>query len=138
MQKMLDASVDAKFKDGDNPEDSKAGFIEWSRQYTKADAFIIILEDRESRHPTYESHDCPIAAGFILLAAEALGYGATYLTDTLNPEGCKAALGIPARYSPFCAIAVGVPEERPTAPKKPSIEEVVWNESIGVPFQSIN
>ncbi len=130
---LLDASLDAQFP---NPEDAEARqrSKNWSDRYRDASAVILVLQDMQSPWPDYAAHDCPLAAENILLAAAALGYGTTYLTDTINQDGEKKALNLPERYVPYCAIVVGVPAALPEKPEKKKLSEVVWRNAVEQPF----
>jgi nitroreductase len=93
-----------------------------------APVLVVILTDRLSRYASYNQHDGPLAAGTLLLAARALGYGTLYATDSLPDEVCRTSLGIPKRYVRVCASPLGVPEEWPETPEKKDLESlVVWD-----------
>jgi nitroreductase len=84
-----------------------------------APAYIVVLADGERRYPDYNRHDGPLAAGYLLLAARALGYGTVYMTDSIPAEVIKKVLKIPNRYIQVCVTPVGSPVEWPTQGKKP-------------------
>ncbi len=130
---LLKSSAEAMFE-GKNDQDAKRRFLAWSSQYENASAVILVLEDTESPHPEYMAHDCPLAAANIMLLATAMGYGSTYLTDSICPEGIRRALKIPEHYTPYCAIAIGVPAKTPEQPQKRLLTDIVWRNDIGAPF----
>lgn len=115
---------------------AKARIMEWSARYEDAAALVLLLEDLESPYPAYAGHDCPLAAANIMLMATAMGYGSTYLTDTVCPEGARRALALPPRYEPRCAIAIGVPAEIPEAHDRKPLREIVWRGEVGRPFEA--
>jgi nitroreductase len=94
-----------------------------------APAYIVVLVDRQRKWPDYNQHDGPLAAGYLLLAARALGYGTVYMTDSISVEATKKVLHIPDRYSRVCITPVGVPVEWPTKDKK-ALDEFIVKDSF--------
>jgi nitroreductase len=93
-----------------------------------APVLVVILTDRLSRYASYNQHDGPLAAGTLMLAARALGYGTLYATDSLADTVCRKSLGIPKRYVRVCASPLGVPAEWPETPEKKELESlIVWD-----------
>jgi nitroreductase len=90
-----------------------------------APAYIVVLVDDQRKYPTYSQHDGPLAAGYLLLAARALGYGTVYLTDSISVQATKKICNIPDRYTRVCITPVGVPVEWPTKEKKALSEFIV-------------
>ena len=90
-----------------------------------APAYIVVLVDTERQWPTYNQHDGPLAAGYLLLAARALGYGTVYMTDSIPENVTRKIFNIPDRYRQVCVTPVGVPVEWPTKEKKPLEEFIV-------------
>lgn len=131
---LLDCSIDVNDERSDD-ENEKQRFRSWSNQYRTASAIIIVLEDMNSPHPEYAAHDCPLAAANVMLIASAMGYGSTYVTDTISPAGARRALNLPERYVPYCTIILGIPSKIPEKPEKKSVAEIVWRNSIDVPFE---
>lgn len=94
-----------------------------------APAFIVVLVDEQRQYPDYNSHDGPLAAGYLLLAARAMGYGTVYMTDSIPEEATRKALKIPDRYKQVCVTPVGIPVAWPTQEKK-KLEELIVRESF--------
>jgi nitroreductase len=94
-----------------------------------APAYIVILTDRNRRYPAYSRHDGPLAAGYLLLAARALGYGSVYLTDSISVTATKKAFNIPDHYERVCITPIGVPVKWPTKEKK-ALDEFIVRESF--------
>ena len=94
-----------------------------------APAYIVVLVDGQRRYPTYNVHDGPLAAGYLLLAARALGYGTVYMTDSISVEVTKKVLKIPDRYERVCITPIGIPVEWPTKEKKP-LDDFIVKESF--------
>ena len=133
IQSLITSSADVLFEEKPD-ENAKQRFLASSRRYEKASAIILVLEDNESPYPEYSVHDCPLAAANIILLATSYGYGSTYLTDSICPDGIRRAISLPERYTPYCAIAIGVPDEIPHSPKKKPMTEVVWRNILGESF----
>lgn len=123
------------FKARGNPTDDE---IEATREravtyYTNilaAPVYIVILTDNQSKYPTYNHHDGPLAAGYLMLAARALGYGTVYFTDSIPEKVTKEVLRIPDRYTRVCITPVGIPDGWPETPAKKSLDEFIAYESI--------
>ena len=96
--------------------------------YFSAPAYIVVLTDGESRYPTYNHWDGPMAAGYLMLAARALGYGTVFVTDSIPAEVTKEVLNIPDRYTRVCITPLGVPETWPDSPEKKGLDEFILYE----------
>ncbi len=98
--------------------------------YLSAPVYVVVLTDSQSRHPEYNDKDGPLAAGYLMLAARALGYGTVFCTDTLPVDLIHEVFAIPERYTRVCMTPIGVPEEWPKGPSKRPLEEFVAFESL--------
>ena len=98
--------------------------------YFSAPVYIGVLTDSRAKHSVYNSHDGPLAAGYICLAARALGYGTVYLTGSIPPKAFREAAKVPDYYDITCVIPVGVPDAWPETPPKKKLEELVVYESF--------
>jgi len=96
--------------------------------YFSAPVYVVVLTDNESRYPTYNHWDGPLAAGYLMLAARALGYGTVFITDSIPEEVTRAVLDIPDRYTRVCITPIGVPEAWPDTPQKKDLEEFIVRE----------
>jgi nitroreductase len=98
--------------------------------YSSAPVFITVLTDNRSMYPDYNHWDGPLAAGYLMLAARALGYGTVFITDAI-PEGVtKEVLRIPDTYTRVCVTPVGVPSEWPAMPAKKKLDEFIVHEQF--------
>ncbi len=103
--------------------------VERSMQgYFSAPVYVVVLTDSESRYPTYNHWDGPLAAGYLMLAARALGYGTVFITDSVPEEVTRMVLEIPDRYTRVCITPIGVPEAWPDSPEKKDLEEFIVRE----------
>ena len=98
---------------------------QWITGRLSAPAYIVVLTDNQRKWPSYNRHDGPLAAGYLLLAARALGYGTVYMTDSIPDDVTKKVLNIPDRYSRVCITPVGIPVEWPTKEKKELDEFII-------------
>jgi len=90
-----------------------------------APVYIVVLTDNKSKYPTYNQHDGPLAAGYLMLAARALGYGTVYFTDSIPDNVTRDVFQIPERYKRICITPVGIPQEWPDSPKKKDLKELI-------------
>ncbi len=110
-------------------EQARQFYDEHLKGRLSAPAYIVVLVDDQRKYPTYSQHDGPLAAGYLLLAARALGYGTVYLTDSISVQATKKVCNIPDHYTRVCITPVGVPVEWPTKEKK-ALDEFIVRESF--------
>jgi nitroreductase len=117
------------------PAEEKAARRESSSKglagYFSAPVYIVVLTDSQSTYPSYNHHDGPLAAGYLCLAARALGYGTVYVTDAIPEQVTREVLSIPARYERVCITPLGIPDGWPEPMPKKKLEEFVVFESFG-------
>ena len=110
-------------------EDQKKKRIEGIKQsvnnYLSAPAYIIVLTDSTSKYPGYNEKDGTLAAGQLILAARALGYGTVFITDAIPEQTTKEVCNIPDNFKRICITPIGVPVEWPKSKNKKSLDEVV-------------
>jgi len=105
--------------------------------YLSAPVYVTVLVDKNSRYPSYNVYDGSLAAGYLLIAARALGYGTVFITDAIPFEVEKEVFGIPDNFERICITPIGVPESWPEPRgKKPLGDVVVFERLIqGVNFE---
>lgn len=106
-------------------KERKEKILSYYESTFSAPTYIVVLVDMQSKYPTYNKHDGPLAAGYLMIAARALGYGTVYFTDSIPDAVTKEVLAIPERYERICITPVGIPEEWPPEPKKKPLDEFV-------------
>ncbi len=112
-------------------EERKLRMEEYYSNYLSAPVNIVVLTDSQSKYPSYNRYDGPLAAGYLMLAARALGYGTVFATDSIPPDITKKVFEIPENYEIVCFTPLGVPETWPEAKqKKPLDEFIVFNKFI--------
>lgn len=98
--------------------------------YLSAPVFILVLTDKNSRYPSYNKWDGPLAAGYLILAARALGYGTVYTTDSFPADITKKVFAVPDNFEQICCIPLGVPESWPNSPPKKPLQEFAVFEKL--------
>ena len=98
--------------------------------YLSAPVYVIILTDNNSKYPDYNHWDGPLAAGYLMLAARALGYGTVFITDAISEKITKDVFQIPDNYTRVCITPVGVPVEWPKPAEKKKLEELISYEKF--------
>lgn len=98
--------------------------------YFSAPTQIVVLTDNQSTYPDYNHWDGPLAAGYLMLAARALGYGTVFITDAIPDAVTKKVLAIPDRYTRVCITPLGVPVEWPASPAKKPLDDFIALESL--------
>ncbi|MCP4550186.1 MAG: nitroreductase family protein [bacterium] len=99
-------------------------------QCTSAKTFVVVLTDNESNYPSYNWHDGPLAAGYLILAARSLGYGSVYYTDSISETIIKDVFDMDDRYKVVCTIPLGIPKEWPAKPDKKDLADLVAYDSL--------
>jgi hypothetical protein len=87
--------------------------------------YVVVLVDTNSRYPSYNVYDGAVAAGYLMLAARALGYGTVFAQDSIPYPILQKVLDIPEQFERICITPIGVPEAWPEPPKKKPLEEFV-------------
>ena len=98
--------------------------------YFSAPVYIVVLTNNKSVYPDYNHWDGPLAAGYLMLAARALGYGTVFITDAIPDNITKEVLQIPDNYTRVCITPLGVPVEWPVTPEKKKLEEMISYEKL--------
>jgi len=104
--------------------------IQYYEKCFSAPVYIVVLVDTECQYPDYNKHDGALAAGNLMLAARALGYGTVYYTGSIPAEITQKVLNIPERYERICITPVGIPEKWPDTPPKKDLKELVVYEQF--------
>ncbi len=95
-----------------------------------APVYVAVLVDSKARYPNYILYDGTLAAGYLMIAARALGYGTGFFTTFFPEEKMKRFFNIPEQYKLICFTPVGVPDKWPETPSKKKLEEIVIFESF--------
>lgn len=123
----------ARYQDAKRPTeqeltDFRSKYRQVCARYLSAPVFIVVLTDSRSKYPDYNKWDGPMAAGYLMVAARALGYGTVFCTDSFPFEVVKRVFGIPEHYAVVCTTPLGVPLEWPASPPKKALEDfIAWD-----------
>jgi nitroreductase len=112
-------------KDPEKLKQFKLRTIQHYTDYCSAPVFIIVSTDNNSQYPNYNHWDGPLAAGYLMLAARALGYGTVFITDAIPDIVTKEVFNIPDNYTRVCITPLGIPDSWPEMPKKKSLESFI-------------
>lgn len=126
-------SMDYYDKSTDHPttrEEARLAVNERLAGYFSAPVYIVVLTDNQAQYPDYNHWDGPLAAGFLTLAARALGYGTVFITDVIPEEVTRRVLRIPDRYTRVCITPLGVPEDWPASPPKKPLADFIAYETL--------
>jgi len=105
--------------------DLRTRYEERFGNYLSAPVYVVVLTDDNSRYPSYNRYDGSLAAGYLMVAARALGYGTCFITDAIPEAVTREVLGIPASFSRICITPIGVPVEWPGTPDKLPLRDLV-------------
>lgn len=108
----------------------RAGVEGYYNSLLSAPAYIVVLTDNESQYPSYNHHDGPLAAGYLILAATALGYGTVFTTDSVPVSVTRKVCRIPDRYTRICFIPVGIPDGETPRKNKKNLQEFIINDEF--------
>jgi nitroreductase len=96
-----------------------------------APVYVAVLVDTRAMYPEYVIYDGALAAGYLMIAARALGYGTGFFTTFFPDEEMKKFFGIPEYYRLICFTPIGVPDAWPETPPKKDLDDLVVFESFG-------
>lgn len=96
-----------------------------------APVYVAVLVDLEAKYPDYVVYDGTLAAGYLMIAARALGYGTGFFTTFFPEEKMKGFFNIPERYKLICFTPIGIPAQWPETPHKKELRDLVFFESLG-------
>jgi nitroreductase len=95
-----------------------------------APVYIAVLVDSKAEYPDYILYDGTLAAGNLMIAARALGYGTGFFTTFFPEAEMKQFFNIPDRYKLICFTPIGIPYEWPDTPSKKKLNDLVIFESF--------
>jgi nitroreductase len=137
INRMKEACVQKALRQFDSGSDKKtsreqfeSGVRNQYSGYFSAPVYIVVLTDDHSRYPDYNHWDGPMAAGYLMLAARALGYGTVFITDSIPESVTKEVLRIPDTYTRVCITPVGIPVEWPESSPKKALDQFIAYEAL--------
>jgi nitroreductase len=98
--------------------------------FFSAPLYIAVLTDSNAPYAEYNLQDGALAAGYLCLAAHALGYGAVYATDSIFESATREVCHIPDQYERVCVVPIGLPDGLQEAPPKKDLGDLVVYEAF--------
>ncbi len=90
-----------------------------------APVYVAVLVDSQAQYPDYILYDGTLAAGNLMIAARALGYGTGFFTSFFPEAKMKEFFTIPEQYTLICFTPIGIPYEWPDMPPKKSLDKLM-------------
>lgn len=116
------------------------------RFIANANAIVVVLGTRQStccpgNQARWHLQDAMIAADHLVLSATALGYGTCWIaTYESRPvefiQQVKTQLAIPEDIDIVVLVALGVPDEDPSARPRKALDDIAFDEKYGIPWDS--
>ena len=95
-----------------------------------APVYVAVLVDSTAKFSNYILYDGTLAAGYLMIAARALGYGTGFFTTFFPEKEMKRFFNIHKKYKLICFTPIGVPEQWPPTPSKKDLKDLVVFESF--------
>lgn len=95
-----------------------------------APVYVAVLVDSKARYPDYILYDGTLVAGYLMIAARALGYGTGFFTTFFPEAEMKQFFNIPDKYKLICFTPIGIPYEWPETLSKKKLKDLVVFESF--------
>lgn len=125
-EECLKMRMDAARKQGADPkklEQIKKQSDAYYSDYLSAPVYVVVLTDKGSLYPSYNVYDGSLAAGNLMLAARAFGYGTVFSQDSIPYDLIKKVFDIPGQFERVCFTPIGIPDKWPDPKPKKSLEE---------------
>jgi len=117
-------------RDEKNLDSVRANLVSTLEDVLSAPVYVAVLVDTKVEHPDYIIHDGALAAGQLMIAARALGYGTGFYTTYFPEDKMKGFFNIPENYKLICFTPVGIPDEWPEMPEKKNIDDLIVYEKF--------
>ena len=83
VQNSINGAKKRGVKDPEKLKSIRDRMFKYFKNYLSAPVNVVVLTDSNSKYPSYNKHDGPLAAGHLMVAARALGYGTVFATDSI-------------------------------------------------------
>jgi nitroreductase/ketosteroid isomerase-like protein len=90
-----------------------------------APVYVVVLVDAKTDYPDYILYDGTLAAGNLMIAARALGYGTGFFTTFFPEAQMREFFKIPENYRLICVTPIGIPDQWPKVPDKKAIKDLI-------------
>lgn len=105
----------------------------WAKPLENAPVGIVVACNNEVSPESYQV-DCANATMQLMLAAHAVGLGSVWLQTLRNISDVQEIVGLPKNYIPIAMLALGFPDEVPTAKKRKDLKDIVYLNRFGSEF----
>lgn len=95
-----------------------------------APVYVAVLVDSKAKYPDYVLRDGILAAGNMMIAARALGYGTGFFTTFFPDEKMKEFFEIPDRYELVCFTPIGIPAGTPRPLPRKKLDDIIVYEAF--------
>lgn len=102
----------------------------WAKPLENAPVGVVVACNNELSPESYQV-DCANATMQLMLAAHAVGLGSVWLQTLRNIKEVQEIVGLPKNYIPVAMLALGIPDEAPTAKKRKELKEIVHLNKYG-------
>lgn len=110
--------------------EAKKTLKEMLKNVLSAPVYVAVLIDSTAKYPNYIVYDGTLAAGYLMIAARALGYGTGFFTTFFPEKKMKTFFKIPETFRLVCFTPIGVPDQWPETPPKKDLADLVIFESF--------
>ncbi len=110
--------------------EAKKTLKEMLKNVLSAPVYVAVLIDSTAKYPDYIVYDGTLAAGYLMIAARALGYGTGFFTTFFPEKKMKTFFKIPETFRLVCFTPIGVPDQWPETPPKKDLADLVIFESF--------
>jgi nitroreductase len=93
--------------------------------YLSAPVYIVVLAGGKTQNPGNDLLSGALAAGYLFLAARALGYGTVFCRNSIPEQIARKVFNIPEDFQWVCITPIGVPDEWPQTPPKKNVQELI-------------
>jgi nitroreductase len=95
-----------------------------------APVYVAVLVDSKAKYPDYVLRDGILAAGNMMIAARALGYGTGFFTTFFPDDKMRVFFDIPDRYELVCFTPIGIPEGSPKPLPRKKLDDIIVYEAF--------
>jgi 5,6-dimethylbenzimidazole synthase len=93
-----------------------------------APVYVVVLVDATAKYSQYAWYDGVLCAGYLIIAAHALGYGSGFFTTFFPEEKIKTFFNLPDHYKLICLCPIGIPTGDFELPPKKELDDVIITE----------
>lgn len=115
-------------------KDRLAKIHRWAYPLESAPLGVVVACNKDISPESYQV-DCACATMYIMFAAHALGLGTVWLQTLRSIEDVQKILNLPSNYVPIAMLAIGYPDEQPTAKSRKELKDIAFLNKYGAALQ---